>query len=394
MSLFHRRQAAGATADQLLPGRLEARRGSAVVTDDTALRHSAVWGCLRLRANLISTMPVDLFRRVGGVQVEVPKPQVLVTPDGDRVPMTEWLYSSQFDLDRSGNVFGLITARDGFGLPARIDLVPVRDVTVRLRKGVLSYKICGTVYEPKDVWHERQYTMSGLPIGLSPVAYAAWTIGEYLSIQEFALDWFSNGAVPAAHLKNTAKTLSPDQADETKRRFKAATKNHDVFVTGTDWEYDMIQAESAGNDWIEAKKATGSEIARFFDVPADLIDAATGGSGLTYANITQRNMQLLVMSLGPTIVRRENALSGLTPQPRYVKLNTDSLLRMDPTARAAMFSTLVNARAMTPDEARELDNRPPLTDADYAQFDRLFGSRNPTPTTPPATTPAQGGTTP
>lgn len=394
MSLFHRREAPGATADQLLPGRLEARRGSAVVTDDTALRHSAVWGCLRLRANLISTMPVDLFRRVGGVQVEVPKPQVLIKPDGDRVPMTEWLYSSQFDLDRSGNVFGLITARDGFGLPARIDLVPVRDVTVRLRKGVLSYKICGTVYEPKDVWHERQYTMSGLPIGLSPVAYAAWTIGEYLSIQEFALDWFSNGAVPAAHLKNTAKTLSPDQADETKRRFKAATKNHDVFVTGTDWEYDMIQAESAGNDWIEAKKATGSEIARFFDVPADLIDAAQGGSGLTYANITQRNMQLLVMSLGPTIVRRENALSGLTPQPRYVKLNTDSLLRMDPTARAAMFSTLVNARAMTPDEARELDNRAPLTDADYAQFDRLFGSRNPTPTTTPATTPAPGGTTP
>jgi HK97 family phage portal protein len=394
MSLFHRREAAGATADQLLPGRLEARRGSAVVTDDTALRHSAVWACLRLRANLISTMPVDLYRRVQGIQVEVPKPQVLIKPDGDRVEMTEWMYSTQFDLDRSGNCFGLITARDGFNLPARIDLVPVRDVTVRLRKGVLSYKIAGTVYDAKDVWHERQYTRSGLPVGLSPVAYAAWTIGEYLSIQEFALDWFSNGAVPAAHLKNTAKTLSPDQADETKRRFKAATKNHDLFVTGTDWEYDMIQAESAGNDWIQAKQATGSEVARFFDVPADLIDAAQGGSGLTYANITQRNMQLLVMSLGPTIIRRENALSGLTPQPRYVKLNTDSLLRMDPTARASMFSTLVNARAMTPDEARELDNRAPLTEADYAQFDRLFGSRNPTPTTTPATTPAQGGTTP
>jgi HK97 family phage portal protein len=392
VSLFHRRADLGITAQELIPRRPDVRLGSVMVTEDTALRHSAVWGCLRLRANLISTMPVDLYRRVNGVQVEVPKPTILVTPGGDRVDMNEWMYSTQFDLDRVGNTFGIITATDGLGLPARIDLAPTRECSVRVRKGQLTYKICGTVYQPDEVWHERQYTMSGLPVGLSPIAYAAWTIGEYLSIQEFALDWFGNGAVPAAHLKNTAKTLSEGQANETKRRFKAATKNHDVFVTGMDWEYDMIQAESAGNDWIEAKRATASEVCRYLDVPADLIDAATGGSGLTYANITQRNLEFLVMSLGPAIVRRENALSRLSSRPRYVKLNTDSLLRMDPTARAAMIKTQIDSRTLTPSEARELDERSPLTEADYAEFDRLFGSRNPAPTTPasPTTTPAPG----
>ena len=108
--------------DGLIPPRPDRRRGLVHVTNDTAMRHSAVWACLRLRADLVSTMPVDVYRRVAGVQVEVPTPPVLVTPGGERVGIQEWLYSSQFDLDRGGNCFGLITAKDGLGFPARIDL--------------------------------------------------------------------------------------------------------------------------------------------------------------------------------------------------------------------------------------------------------------------------------
>lgn len=145
------------------------------------------------------------------------------------------------------NAFGLITACDGLGFPARIDLVPLSEVTVKGTGGqITKYRICGTDYEPYEVWHERQYTVSGMALGLSPVAYAAWSIGEYLSIQQFALDWFSNGAMPSAHLKNTAKVINPQQATEVKDRFKAATANRDLFVTGMDWQYDMIQAEQAG----------------------------------------------------------------------------------------------------------------------------------------------------
>ncbi|MEV6571861.1 phage portal protein [Streptomyces sp. NPDC051577] len=379
MSLFKRRGLQGPTAAALIPPRPAQRAGGVVVTDETALRHSAVWACLRLRANLVSTMPVDVYRKVDGRQVEVPKPPVLLAPGGDKVRTIEWLYSSQFDLDRSGNCFGLITARDGLGLPARIELVPLSEVTVMVKNGTLKYRIYGKVYEEHEVWHERQYTMSGLPLGLSPIAHAAWSIGEYLSVQEFALDWFGNGAVPSAHLKNTAKSLTPGEAEETKRRFKVATSNQDLFVTGNDWEYKMIQAEAAGADWIEAKRFGIGDIARFFDVPGDLIDAAAGGS-MTYANITQRNLQFLVMNLGPAIIRREDALSSLTSRPRFVKLNTNALLRMDPAARAAMFAAQITSRQLAPSEARELEDRQPFTDSQLSEFDRLFGSKNLTPT--------------
>jgi HK97 family phage portal protein len=390
VSLFSRPSARyfpGETADQAIPPRPQQHAGAASVTSETAMRHSAVWACLRLRANLVSTMPVDLYRKVNGVQVEVPKPPVLVNPGGERVDMLEWMYSSQVDLDRAGNCFGLITAKDGLGFPARIELVPFGDVTVRMKDGQLSYRIGGIKYEPNEVWHEKQYTLAGLHVGLSPLAYAAWSIGEYLSIQQFALDWFGTGAVPSAHLKNTSKTLAPKETEEIKRRFKAAVRNRDLFVTGNDWEYDMIQAEAAGADWIEAKRFGIGDIARFFDCPSDLIDAAVSGSSVTYANMTQRNLQFLITSLGPAVVRRESALSSLTSRPRFVKLNTGALLRMDPQSRASMISTQINARVLAPSEARALDDRAPFTESQLAEFDRLFGKgaqAQPTTATPGA----------
>lgn len=366
MSLF--RRGFSMPADTFIEPRSSGRPGVPPVTSATAMRHSAVWACLRLRANLISTMPVDVYRRVNGDQIEVPKPPVLVNPGGERVDMQEWLYSSQVDLDRGGNVFGLITERDGSGLPRRIDLQPLNECAYVVQDGKEWYRIAGKLYAPKDVWHERQYTVAGLPVGLSPVAYAAWTISEYLSIQDFALDWFGNGGVPLAHLKNKAKTFDPATAAAVKERFKASVQAGDIFVSGSDWEYDMIQAEQAGSSWLEAKQYSIADIARFFDCPGDLVDAVIQSGNITYASITQRNLQLLIMHLGPAVIRRETALGRLLSKPRYVKLNTDALLRLDPLTRAQMIKTQVDTRSRTPDEARALDNLPPLTQEQIDQF--------------------------
>lgn len=363
------------TAGQLIPPRPTARAGTVVVNNETALRHSAVWACLRLRADLISTMPVDVYRRVGGVQVEMPKPPIMVMPGGDDVDWCEWMYSSQFDLDRAGNVFGLITEVNALGLPSRIELQPLAECSVLVRSGELFYRIGGKVYAREKVWHERQFTIAGFPLGLSPVAYAAWSIGEYLSIQEFALGWFGDGTIPAAMLRNTAKTINASEATVVKDRFKAAVAGRDLFVTGNDWEYKMIQAEQASSDWIEAKKFGVTDIARFFGAPADLIEGAVSGSSVTYANITQKDLDFLVHHLGPAITRRERKFSTkLLPQPRYMKFNTDALLRMDPETRARVIASRIASRTLTPDEGRELENMAPLTEDQYAQFDRLFGS--------------------
>lgn len=373
MSLLFR--AATMTAAEMIAERRgRGRNGSVVVGADSALRSSAVWACLRLRADLISTMPVDAFRRVAGVQVEMTKPPVLVNPGGAKVDITEWLYSSQVDLDRSGNDVGIVTALDGYGKPARIELVPLSDVTGRGKGGeIVEWKIGSKTYTPAEVWHEKQFTVPGMPFGLSPVMYAAWSIGGYLSAQQFALDWFEKDANPSGVLQSTTNdVIGSEVAQDMKDRFKESVAGRDLFVTGKAWEYKPIAADAGAAAFLEQMRYGVTDIARFFGVPGDMIDAEGGSSTITYANVTQRNLQLLVLNLGPAIVRREKALSRLLPEPRFVKFNTDAVLRLDPLSVTQNLAAQVTARLRTPDEGRALLNMPPLEEADYAQFDRLF----------------------
>lgn len=380
MSLFRKRSAgASELIWQGLPQRGSRRQGSVDVTTESALAHSAVWAAVRLRADLMSTMPIDAFRRIAseGVDVEVTKPAVLITPsshgDGQPMDMSEWMYSTQVDLDKSGNTFGGIGAWDGQGLPAQIDPLPAEKVTVSVRKGKIDhYKIGRDKYLPREIWHERQYTTPGVHVGLSPVAYAAQSIGGYLSAQQFALDWFSNGAVPGAILKNTAKKLDKGESSIAKRQFMSSVSIGEPFVTGMDWDYQMLQAKAAESQFLEEMQYSISDIARFFGVPADMLDAPSQGSSITYANVTQRNLQLLIMNIGPAVNRRERALARLLPAPRHVKLNSDALLRMDPQTRQTVIDSRIKARTLTPDEGRALDNLPPLTIDQYEQFNKLF----------------------
>lgn len=364
-------------AQDLIPPRPRSSTmaGTVSVNSDTAMRHSAVWACLRLRADLVSTMPVDVYRRVGDIQIEMTKPPVLVNPGGTRVDICEWMYSTQVDLDRSGNTFGLITERNALGLPNRIDLQPMNECSV-IAKGseIVQYRIAGKLYDPDLVWHERQFTIGGFALGLSPVSYAAWSIGQYQSAQKFALDWFGTGGVPKGQLRNTELiTIAPEAAVVIKDRYKASVENNDVFVSGKDWEYKPFQAEAVGAAWLEAQKFGIGDIARFFGAPGDLIDAAVSTGNITYANITQRNLQFLIMHLGPALYRRERSLSKLLPAPRYVKLNSSALLRMDDLTRAQVNQLKIASRTLAPSEVREQDNNPPFTPEQLAEFDRLFG---------------------
>jgi HK97 family phage portal protein len=354
------------------------RRGVVSVTSDSALRHSAVWACLRIRADLVSTFPCDVFRRIQGLRpAEVPKPPVLVDPGGERWDYQDWMYASQVDLDRAGNVLGLVTERDGMGKPSRIDLQALGDWTVReLRdSGELRYRVKGKDYTADQVWHERQYVVSGLPVGLSPIAYAAWSVSEYLSAQHFALSWFGGGGIPKARMKNTAKTIPSTEAAAIKLRFEETMDHGGLLVHGRDWEYDPLQSQQMGMEWLEGRKYGLADISRYLGCPADMIEAAvSAGGSVRYENITSRHLDFLIIHLGPAVSRREKNLTKLLPKPRFVKLNTDALLRMDPEKRAKMMDEAIKHRRMTVTEARELDNRAPLTAEQEAEFVRLFGT--------------------
>jgi len=388
VSLF--RRSTSLTSALEAGGRSPRSAGARRVTTTSAMRQSVVWGATRLRADLVSSLPIDVYRKVGGVNAEVTAPPVLIEPsqDADGQPMSaaDWLYAGQMNLDRGGNSVGVITKRDAFGLPAGIDLAPMEDVRFRIKDWrIVKYFINGEGYEPREVWHERQHRVAGLPIGLSPIAFAALALSGAELAAEFAIDWFANGAAPRAHLKNGEKVLNPVEAEITRRRFSQQVAAGGLFVSGKDWTYDPISAKAAEASFIEQMEYSDVALCRFFGVPADLVDVAAQSTSLTYANVTQRNLQFILLNLGSAVKRRNDALSRLVPRPRFVKLNSDALLAMDPKARAELFELQIKSRTRTPDQVRGLEDELPLSEADYAQFERLW------PTTRPNQAQTSGG---
>jgi HK97 family phage portal protein len=377
-------------AQDLIPTRFGggARQvGNQVVTDDKALRHSVVWACLKLRAGLISSFPVDQYRDVLGIQTEWPyKPTILTDPGGTRVSMSKFMSMTQIDRDRSGNAVGLIVERSSAknryypqGLPARIELQPAAACSYIERADKPDvWKIAGKFYDPADVYHETSNQIAGLKVGLPTVIYAALAIGEGLSMQQHGLDWFGSGGIPKARMRNLAKRLAPEEIATAKQWYADTINNGDVLVTGNDWEYDFIQSQTAGSEFIDGRNLSDAAVCRFFDTPAALVDvSASNGASITYANITQRNTDFLIYHLGPTVTDREEDLTRLLPQPRYVKLNTDALLRMDPQTRQEVMRSRIEGRTLTNAEARALDNMKPLTRSDKDEFIEIYGLPKP-----------------
>lgn len=346
--------------------------GAPTVDIDSAMRNSAVWAAIRMRADLISTLPWRVYTSLSLPDAKVPyKLDASPTPLMSGLEFMEFLYSSQVELDRTGNAVGIIEKWDErTRTPADIQLVPSSSVTIQAKGNLITnYNINGTDYDPKFIWHEKQYTVAGLPIGLSPVTYAAYTLGQYNSIQEFATEFFTSGQGPRASLQNTQKKINDKEAAIVAESWRASQSMDEPFIHGNDWEYKLVSVQGASNDWIEGAKLNSVDVARFFNVPADLIDAViSGGSHINYSNIVQRNLQFLVMHLGPTITRREMKLTDMLPRPRFFEFDTDYLMRMDPVTRANWVKTQIDARAITVTEARAVFGRDPANSEDYIEY--------------------------
>ena len=376
------RRDVGDTVNNLVPPRVSSH-GVKIPSVSRSMQHSVVWSCLDLRASIISSLPASQYRMVGDLKATMPASQLLTNPGalhvgGPLARFDEWMYAKEMDLGRFGNAFGLIQAWDGgWGVPTRIDLVPAEHVTVRVRKGVVSYMIDGKEFSSTEVWHERDHVVPGTPIGLEPIGAAAFALATHVTAQEFAAAWFQSGGIPSAVVQKKKGDPTDTEALAVKNRLKSTLAAGDVLVMGSSWEYNMVAVPNSQASFLQTMQASELEIVRFFSTPAAMVDVPIVGSAVTYANITQKNLDYLTIHLGPVISRREAALGAALPGPHNVELDPKALLRLDPQSVATMNALKVDKRALTPDEWRAQEDKAPLTPDQMDLFNILFNKTVP-----------------
>lgn len=340
---------------------------------ESSLQKVAIWSSVMLLAGTAGMLPLDGFTGKGKTRREIGLPAWMEDPAGDNYGYGDWAQQLVTSLLLRGNAAGAIVSRDGRGLPDQIVLQHPDMVGVRRdsQSGLPVWRFNGTEMKTNEVWHQRAYPMPGQLLGLSPVAHHATTIGLGLSVLRFGNQWFSDGAHPTGILKTTAP-LKEEPAKVAKARFMAAVAGRrEPLVLSGDWDFKPIQIAPEESQFLETNKMTSAECARIYGPGvAEILGYETGGS-MTYANVEQQALHLLVYALDPWLTRIDRAFTALLPPGQYARVNRGALLRTDILTRYRAHQLAIRNGFQTPSEARELEDMPPLTPEQLKEFENL-----------------------
>lgn len=337
-------------------------KAGVAVTDETSLALAAVWGCVDLIAELLSTLPVDEYKRgPEGELITLGHSALTEDPAGDGYGFEVWCRQLLMSALLRGNGYGWIEAIGTDGWPTQIAMLHPDEITTRVYSSTRAdwYRDGKEVtrWPSGPLWHFAAYTFPGSPIGLSPLRYAAETIGVGIAAQKFGAQWFGDGAHPTSVLESDHE-ITKDQADTLKRRVvDALNGTREPLVLGLGTKMNPIQVSPEESQFLETIKANADDVASFF------FRRPPGEAGsLTYANVEARSLDLLTYTLNGWMVRVEKALTRLRPRPRFVKFNADALVRVDLTTRYRAHDMAIRAGWESRNDVRHIEDLPPITD--------------------------------
>lgn len=345
------------------------------VTQDTALKFSVVYACIKLMGGTVASLPADVYRQKDEASQPMPPPLWMRQPN----PSQTWFDFIEYvngSLDLDGNAFALITARDAGFYPAELHILDPRKVRVTRERGYLEY-----VYGEKDRY--RQYTAT-TPAGdvlhirnfasasdrsPSPIDIAGQAIGLGLVAEKFAARFFGTGQTLSGVIEIPQPPPEKQRKDFIDALKQGWMKDHagsdrahlPGVLFGGSWKPTAVPPENA--QMLETRKFQIEEICRVFGTPPHLvsdIDRSTSwGTG-----IEQQSIGFVQYSVLPRVKRLETALSQLVPRGQYVKWSINGLLRGDTIARGQFYAAGRQWGYLGDQDIRRLEDMPPIMNPD------------------------------
>ena len=345
---------------------------------EQAMRLSAVYACLRILSEAVSTLPLDTFIRLGGnPQPYRPRPPYLSfqPPMGSRIT---YLSQVMLSMLTDGNAF-VATPRNNLGTPLNLIVLDPLKVQVHGLGSNATYTVddfSSEVFDQFDILHIPGMMMPGQNRGVSPIRAARDVIDGASKAQDYGRAMLGNMGVPPAVISMPAGTGNDPQAEQARARRVAETwaETHGgtsnagkvgILTGGATLSTIAISPEDG--QWLDSKRFGVSEICRFYGVPphlaADASNSTSWGSGLA-----EQNSAFGAFSLRPWVERIEDGHSRLLSTDGmpdvYLKLNLDALLRPDTQERWATHALTVAWRLRTPNECRKDEDLPPIPGGD------------------------------
>lgn len=362
--------------------------GHDVVTRDSAMKLTAVFGCVSLLAGTVGTLPVRVTQKDAEKGSEVLRDHpahYLVHIDPHPLFSAEVFFEGLFAVAfLEGNAYAEIQ-RNGRG--EATGLRPLFDAAVKpfMRNGRAAYGITekGRTYgrDQEDILHFRaSTTLNGLE-ALSPLKCFGRSIGIGLDADEYAQRFYKQGINPPGYISYDGK-VSEQVADEVRnywqRKFGGVQNSHIPAVLAEGGKFTSLMTDPETAQLFQSRSFQVLDVARAYGVPPHLI-GETEKSTSWGTGISAQTTQFYILGLRKHIKRFESELSRklLTREERQqgvaIKFNLDTLLRADLAARYEAHKIAVGGTQhpgwMTVNETRELEGLPRLDDE---EADKLF----------------------
>jgi len=315
------------------------------ITEDSAMRLSAVFGAVRVISETIASLPWMVKQDIEGSTRNAsshPINQLIHSPNG---MMTDFNFreSCQAHLCLHGNAY-IAIKRNEAGQP--VSLIPVHPdrVKVRVYKDEKFYTIDDgkETFDDTEMIHIVGLSFDGI-VGKSVIEAARESIGLGLAADQFGGAFFGNGANV-----NTVLTHPGRLSDEAykrlmaswQRRYAGLDNAHKTAILEEGMNLQKVSISPSESQFLETRQFGVVDIARFFRIPLAYLGSLENSS--TRANIEEQGIQFQRNTILPWVKRWEAEFNRkLFPngEDYYIRFNMDGLLRGDISSRYSSYAT-------------------------------------------------------
>lgn len=340
------------------------------VTPTSAIQLTVVYACIRIIAETISSLPLNVFEITkSGKEKAYEHSLFTILHDAPNLEMTSFTFRETLvnHIMTYGNAYAQII-RNGLNQVVSLHLLlPDRmDVQRDTLTGKIIYIYTDEylqihTLQKYEVLHIPGLGFDGL-VGYSPIAMARNALGLSMAAEEYGSKFFANGGNPSGVLEHPATLKGEGSAKKIRENWTAiyggSSNSNRTAVLEEGMTYKPISIPPEQAQFLETRKFQVTEICRIYRVPPHMVADLEKSS---FSNIEQQSLEFITNTITPWLVRIEQVLTLalLAPAERskyLIKFNVNAMLRGDTTARASFYNTMRQNGIYSPNDIRELED--------------------------------------
>jgi HK97 family phage portal protein len=331
--------------------------GAGLMDRATALQVATVSRCRNLVCGVISYLPLELYKKSTGEQLQ--SPLWLDQPDIRQPRAVTLAYTIDSLIFYGVSYWRCTSLYADDGRPSGFEWVANTRVTVTTdAKGyeVQYYSVDGARVPMSGIGS--LVTFQSLLPGV--LETGARTIQAALDVQKAAAISAAT-PMPTGIIRNQGADLPEAQVQGLLAAFKSARQNRSTAYLTSTLDYQTVGFSPKEMTYNESSQYLSTEIARLMNVPAFMVSSDMNNS-MTYQNVLDSRKEYVSYSLQPYICAVEERLSmdDITAHGNIVKFNIDeTFLRADTMARLTAIEKMLQLELIDIETAREMESKTP-----------------------------------